>query len=121
MAGNSFGVVAIGSGVRGTTQVTSFIGNALPDLVLAGQGEADRALYVISGTALMSLSGTVDVSAPISGTVPGIVRVPGKFPADWTNGFTTGALITDLDADGHGDFAIGEFSSGTPGRVAVFY
>jgi hypothetical protein len=119
---NSFGVINIGSGVRGTSGAVSFIGgDTVPDLVLAGQSEAGRPIYVVSGTALTSLSGTVDVSQTQSGALPGIVKVSGRFPADWSNGFTAGASIVDLNGDGYGDFAIGEFASAAPGRVAVFY
>lgn len=121
MAGNSFGVIAIGGGVKGTSQVKSFIGDAQPDLILGEQGESGFPMYIINGSALTTLSGTVDVSAPIMATIPGIVKVSGKLPADWATGFTTGALVSDLDGDGYGDFAIGEASSAKPGRVAVFY
>jgi hypothetical protein len=120
MSGNSFGVLAIGSGVRGTSKVTSFIGDALPDLILAGQGEG-QALYIVNGNALTTLSGTIDISSPSMAVVPGTVKVVGRFPVNWASGYTMGCLINDLDGDGHADFAIGEFSSGSPGRVAVFY
>jgi hypothetical protein len=121
LAGNSFGVVAFGSGVRGTSQVKSFIGDATPDLVLAGQAEQNNAIYIVNGSVLGSLSGMIDVSTPSMATIPGTVRLVDKLPADWGNGYTTGALINDLDGDGHADFAIGEFVSAKPGRVAVFY
>jgi hypothetical protein len=121
-SGNSFGVVSFGSGVRGTSTAGSFIGgDSLPDLVLAGQSETGRPIYLVSGSALTTLSGTVDVSQPQSGNVPGILKVSNKFPMDWSNGFTTGCSIVDLNGDGYADFAIGEFASGIPGRVAVFY
>jgi hypothetical protein len=121
MSGNSFGVVAIGSGVRGTSQATSFIGDALPDLVLAGQAEGS-ALYIVNGEALTTLSGTIDISSPSMAIIPGTVKFTASLPADWSNGYTTGSLINDLNGDGHADFAIGEFvSPGKPGRVAVFY
>jgi hypothetical protein len=122
-SGNSFGVINVGSGIRGKSQAVSFIGgvaDTLPDLVLAGQGDGNR-LYLVSGAALTTLSGTVDISTPLSGNVPGIVQIPNKFPADWANGYTTGAVIVDSNNDKFADFAIGEFSSGKPGRVAVFY
>jgi hypothetical protein len=121
-SGNSFGVVNVGSGVRGTSTAGSFIGgDSVSDLVLAGQGEVGRPIYLVSGSALTTLSGTIDVSQTQSGNVPGILKVSNKFPTDWSNGFTSGTSIVDLDGDGYTDFAIGEFSSATPGRVAVFY
>jgi hypothetical protein len=122
LAANSFGVINIGSGVRGKSTAGSFIGgDSLPDLVLAGQAEANRPVYIVSGSALTTLSGTVDVSQAQSGAVPGIVKVSGRFPADWSNGFTTGCSVIDANGDGYTDFAIGEFASAAPGRVAVFY
>jgi len=122
-SGNSFGIVNIGSGIRGTAQSVQFVGGHLdtaPDLVLAGQAENGK-IYLISGAALTTLSGTVDVSTPLAGNVPGIIQVPNHFPADWANGYATGCVIGDSNDDGHGDFAIGEAVSGKPGRVAVFY
>jgi hypothetical protein len=121
-SGNSFGVINIGSGISGTSQAVSFIGgDNLPDLVLAGQGETNKPIYLVSGAVLTTLSGTVNVAAPQTGNVPGIVQVSSKFPADWSSGFTTGCAILDLNGDLHADFAIGESVSGKPGRVAVFY
>jgi hypothetical protein len=121
-SGNSFGVVSIGSGIRGTSKAVSFIGgDALPDLVLAGQGEANKPLYLVSGAALTSMSGTTDVSTVPTGNVPTIVKVSGKFPADWSNGYAGACAIVDLNGDGYGDFAIGETVTAAPGRVAVFY
>ena len=89
--------------------------------MLAGQGETGNPFYLIAGTALTSLSGTVDVSTPPLGNVPGIVKLTSKLPSDWGNGYTTGAVIIDSNGDGFADFAVGEFVSGKPGRVAVFY
>jgi hypothetical protein len=124
-SGNSFGIINVGSGIRGTSRVVSFIGGdavPVPDLVVAGQAESSGpSFYIINGNSLLTMSGVVDVSVPLPGTVPGIVKVTGKFPADWSSGYATGAAIIDLDGDGHGDFAIGESVSGKPGRTVVFY
>src|SRR5204863_5816206 len=103
-SGSSFGVISIGSGIQGTPQAVSFIGgDALPDLVLAGQGETGNRIYLVSGAALTTLSGTVDVTTPIAGNVPGIVSMANKLPADWGNGYTTGCVIVDANGDTHGD------------------
>src|SRR5262249_17849720 len=119
---SSFGVINIGSGDLGTPNAVSLIGaDALPDLVLAGQGEPNNPIYLVSGSVLTTLSGTVDVTKPLAGNVPGIIRVPSKLPADWGNGYATGCVILDLDGDQFGDFAIGELAPAAPGRVAVFY
>ena len=121
-SGNSFGVVNIGGGIGGTSQVTSFIGgDQIADLVVAGQGEALKPFYLINGARLAGMSGTIDVSVAQPGPVPAIVRVEGKFPSDWSTGFTEGAAIVDLNGDGYGDFAIGETVASKPGRIAVFY
>jgi Fibronectin type III domain/FG-GAP-like repeat/FG-GAP repeat len=120
-SGNSFGVISIGSGILGMPLAVSFIGDALPDLVLAGQGETGNRIYLVSGAVLTTLSGTVDVTTPIAKNVPGIVSMANKLPADWGNGYTTGCVIVDANGDMHGDFAIGEFVSSGPGRVAVFF
>jgi hypothetical protein len=120
---NSFGVINFGSGIRGKSQAVSFIGGVadkVPDLVLAGQAEANK-LYLINGALLTTLSGMVDVSTPLSGNVPGIVQIPNRFPADWALGYTMGTAIIDSNGDGVADFAIGEGVTGKPGRVAVFY
>jgi hypothetical protein len=124
MSGNSFGVVNIGGGIRGTSQTVSFIGGAtdkVPDLVLAGQAEANNNIYLINGALLTTVSGTVDISTPLAGNVPGIVKISSKLPANWGNGYTASAPIIDVNGDGVADFAIGEFVSSKPGRVAVFY
>jgi hypothetical protein len=121
-SGNSFGVVNIGSGIRGTSTAGSFIGgDSVPDLAVAGQGEIGRPIYIVSGGVLTTSSGTVDVAQPQTGNVPGIIKVSNKFPTDWSNGYTTGCPIVDLDGDGFADFAIGEAAASVPGRVAVFY
>jgi hypothetical protein len=121
-SGNSFGVVNIGSGIEGTSGAVSFLGgDAVPDLVVAGQSENGVSFYIINGSSLVTMSGVVDVSVPLAGAVPGIVKVSGKFPSDWSSGFAMGSVIVDLNGDKYGDFAIGESVTGKPGRVAVFY
>jgi hypothetical protein len=123
-AGNSFGVVNIGSGIRGKSLATSFIGGLqdnVPDLVLAQQAETGNRLYLVNGNYLTTLSGTVDLSASLTGNIPGVVQVNSRLPGDWSPGYTMGALIIDIDKDGVADFAIGEAVSSKPGRVAVFY
>jgi hypothetical protein len=123
-AGNSFGVVNIGSGIRGKSLATSFIGglnDKVPDMLLAQQAETGNRLYLMNGAYLNTLSGTVDVSTPLTGNIPGVVQINSKLPGDWSPGYTMGTLVVDLDKDGVADFAIGEAVSGKPGRVAVFY
>jgi hypothetical protein len=121
---NSFGVINIASGIRGASQSVSFMGgltDSTPDLVLAGQAESGNKLYLVNGSGLTSLSGTVDISMSLTGNIPAIVPLANKLPSDWGNGYTTGTLIIDVNGDGVADFAVGEFASSKPGRVAVFY
>lgn len=124
-SGNSFGAVNFGSGVRGTSQTVSIIGSdALPDLIVAGQTETGSPLYVVSGALIPTLSGTVDVSSPpaaISGAIaPPIVKVSNKLPLDWI-GYSIGTVIPDSNNDGYADFAVGELTTTTAGRVVVLY
>ncbi len=123
-SGNSFGVINFGSTVRGTAVVKSIVGpetTAVPDLVLAGQAESGSAIYIVSGSSILGMSGTIDVSAAASQVTSGIVRVTDKFPANWV-GYATGALVPDVNNDGYADFAIGESTGNpNPGRVVVFY
>ena len=120
-SGNSFGVVNLGGGVRGTSQAVSFIGSdTSPDLVVAGQGEAGTPVYIVSGAALTSMTGSVDVSAAQSAVVPPIVKIANRLPADW-GGYAGQGLIIDSNNDGWPDFALGEFAFTKPGRVVVFY
>jgi hypothetical protein len=120
-AGNSFGVVNLGGGIKGTSQGVSFIGgDDVPDLVVAGQSEVGGPIYVINGAQISSMSGVVDVSAAQAAVVPSIVKAPSHFPSDW-QGYGGTSLIIDSNQDGYADFAIGEFAPGKAGRVIVFY
>jgi hypothetical protein len=120
-AGNSFGIVNLGGGIKGTSQTVSIIGgDTIPDLVLAGQSETGVPLYIINGAVLSTLSGTQDVAAAQVPTVVPILKVSGLVPSTWA-GYAGTTVIPDSNQDGYGDFAVGEFASGAPGRVVVFY
>jgi hypothetical protein len=120
-AGNSFGVVNLGGGIKGMSQGVSFIGgDSVPDLVVAEQSEVETPIYVVNGAALSSMSGIVDVSAAQTAVVPSIVKAPNHFPSDW-RGYGGMSLIIDSNKDGYADFAIGEFAPAKIGRVVVFY
>ncbi len=122
-AGNSFGVVNLGSGVKGTSQTLSLVGgDAAPDLVVGGQSETGAPVYIVNGAAMPSLSGNVDVSgAQLQlGLVPTVIKVTGQIPSDW-RGYGGAGLISDSNGDGQPDFAVGEFAPGQVGRVVVFY
>jgi hypothetical protein len=116
-APNSFGIVNIGGGIKGTSGVVSIIGNdQIPDLIVAGQGEPGSPIYIISGTVLPSMSGTVNVGL----MPPGVVKASGYIP--WI-GYSpgNGAIIPDCNGDHYGDFVVGESAPGAPGRAIVFY
>jgi hypothetical protein len=117
--GNSFGVINFGSAIAGKTQTSSLIGgDAVPDLVLAGQSEVGQPIYIVDGSALATLPATVDVGTQ-TGLASPVVKLKGLLPSDW-NGFTVGTPIPDSNGDGYPDFAVGESSTGA-GRAVVFY
>jgi hypothetical protein len=120
-SGNSFGILNIGGGIKGSSRTVSIIGSdAVPDLILAGQGETGTPIYVVSGAAIPSLTGMVDVTAVQPEVVPSIVKISAHLPSDWI-GYATGSVIVDSNKDGYADFAVGESTSNMPGRVVVFY
>jgi hypothetical protein len=120
-AGNNFGLVNLGGGVKGTAQAVSFIGgDNVPDLVLAGQAEVGAPLYIVNGAAIPSMSGTIDVSTSVSSITSSIVKVSGALPTGWT-GYSGSSLIIRSNNDNYADFVIGESAFGVPGRVVVFY
>jgi hypothetical protein len=122
-SGNSFGAINLGGGIKGTSGSVSFLGgDSIPDLVLAGQAETGQPIYIISGAAIPSLSGTVDVTVAQTAVVTTIVKAANFFPTSpaWI-GYGGATAIPDSDGDGFADFAIGEFASNKPGRVVVFF
>ena len=120
-AGNSFGAVNLGGGIKGTSQGVSFIGgDTVPDLVVAGQAEVGLPIYIVNGAEISAMSGIVDVSAAQTAVVPPIVKAPNHLPTDWV-GAGGMSLIIDSNKDGYADFALGEFAPAKPGRVVVFY
>jgi Fibronectin type III domain len=120
-SGNSFGVVNIGGGVKGTSQSVSLIGgDNTPDLVMAGQAETSNALYIVSGAAIGSMSGSFDVSVGQGGITSPVVKVPSRIPSPWS-GYAGSSLIIKSNNDVYSDFAIGESAFGAAGRVIVLY
>ncbi|HVT09699.1 MAG TPA: fibronectin type III domain-containing protein, partial [Polyangia bacterium] len=121
-AGNSFGVINIGSTVRGSGQVGSFVGSettAVPDLVVAGQAETGLPLYIVNGAALANMSGTVDVAAATDPTA--IIKLTGVIPSNWA-AYSVGTIIANTDNHGTPGFAVGEsVGSASAGRVVVIY
>jgi hypothetical protein len=120
---NSFGIVNIGGGIKGTSQVVSFIGgDATPDLVVAGQLETNNPLYVVNGAVMPSLSGTFDVSANanVSPLNAPVVKISSRLPTPW-GGYAGSAVIIRSNNDVYPDFVVGESAFGAAGRVVVFY
>jgi hypothetical protein len=119
-AGNAFGVINVGGGVKGTSATVSIIADASSDLILAGQATPNNPIYVIDGSIIPTLSGSVNVGVPTANLTAGMVTIKGALPTPW-NGYTTGTIIPDADGDGFGDFAVGEFTTTAAGRVVVFH
>jgi hypothetical protein len=120
---NAFGVVNLGCGIPGTSQTVSMIGgDSIPDLILAGQGEANLPVYIVNGSKMASLSSTVDVGTNATSQAPSnpIVQVSGLVPSSWA-GYSTSTIIVDSNGDSYPDFAVGEFTTAAAGRVIVFY
>jgi hypothetical protein len=115
-AGNSWGVLALGSAVPGKNQsLTLIAGDAIGDLVMAGQAETGNPIYLVSGADLASMTGMVDVT-----TAAKVAKAPNHLPSDW-RGYAGATIIPDSDGDGYSDFAVGEFASTGVGRVVVFH
>jgi hypothetical protein len=120
-SGNGFGVLNLGGGVKGTSQTVSLVGgDALPDLVVAGNGETGTPIYLINGAAISSLTGSINVSAAQPAVVPPIIKVANRLPASW-GGYAGASIIPHSNDDTYGDFAIGEYAINRPGRVVIFY
>jgi hypothetical protein len=122
---NALGIINIGSQVSGSTQAGSLIGgDAVPDLVVAGQGDVNRTMYIVSGTSITGMSGTVDLSTtPVpaviaikNGTTPDRIRIP----SDWANFGRESSLVLDLNGDGYADFSLSE-ATAAAGRALVFW
>jgi hypothetical protein len=119
-SGNSFGIVNVGGGVKGTSARVSLIGDSSPDLILAGQAGINLPLYVVDGSVIPTLSGSINLAAPPASAGAKMATISGRIPASW-GGYTVGSIVPDSDGDGYGDFAVGEFTTSTAGRVVVFH
>jgi hypothetical protein len=118
---NSFGVLNLGGGVKGTTQTVSLTGgDTVSDLVVAGNGEAGTPVYVVNGATISTMSGSFNVSAAQAAVIGPIIKVANRLPTSW-GGFAGATIIPHSDNDTHADFAIGEFAPNKPGRVVVFH
>ena len=123
LSGNSFGLLSLGGGLKGTSQAYSVIGgDTTSDLVVAGHGEAGNTVYIVNGRLIPTLAGTLNVAAAQnqSDIVPPVVKATGKIPAAW-GGYAGATIIPDSDNDGYPDFAVGEYAPARPGRVVVFH
>ncbi len=120
-SGNSFGIVNLGGGIKGTARTASLIGgDAVSDLVVAGLGEAGVPIYIVNGATLSTMSGNVDVAVAQAAVVSPIVKIANRLPSPWS-GHAGAAMIIDSNSDGYADFAIGESAFGVAGRVVVFH
>jgi hypothetical protein len=119
-AGNSFGVLNVGGGVKGTASIVSIIGDGASDLILAGQSGAGLPVYIVDGSGIPTFSGSLNLAQPTGGLPAKLVTMLNIVPSNWA-GYTTGTVIPDCDGDGFGDFAFGEFTTTSVGRVLVFH
>ena len=120
-SGNSFGILNLGGGVKGTNQTVSLVGNdAVPDLAVAGHGETGTPIYIINGASIASLGAALNVITPQTAAVAPIIKVANRLPAAW-GGYAGASVIPHSNDDGHADFAVGEFATGKAGRVVIFY
>jgi hypothetical protein len=118
---NSFGVLNLGGGIKGTGQSVSLTGgDTVPDLVLGGHAEAGTPVYVVNGAAISTMAGSVNVAAAQTAIIGPIIKVSNRLPGSW-GGFAGATVIPHSDDDGHADFAVGEFAPNKPGRVVVFH
>ncbi len=110
-----FGQILIGNAFSGRpgSYATSFIGSPEledPDLLIGAPSSTSGGppvLHLLSGSRLLSLSGTVDLASSPADTRIDLSQIPGA-PAQWAGGL--GAAIRDANGDGFGDIAISEFA-----------
>jgi hypothetical protein len=93
------------------------------DLVVAGQSESGNPIYIVDGAAIATMAANVDVSTAAAATTlqSSVIKVVGPIPFSGWGGYATGTPIPDSNGDGTADFAVGEFTATTAGRVVVFY
>jgi hypothetical protein len=116
--GNAFGIMVVGGGFPGTAQTTSFLGNDnVPDVVLGGIAEdtSPKHIYFLSGQHA-AVSGTHDIVSAADVTY--------AMPGDWRGCSYRSGPIMDMNKDGFGDVAIGEWtnvSASGDGRLMVLW
>jgi len=117
-AGDGFGLAIVTGGFSGTSVTTSFIGgDSVPDVGVAGLTEAGATgtLYLFTGQHAASLGAVADVVTTAD------VQLP--LPTGWVGTTRKCSAIKDLNGDGYGDLALGEFkrTTGYNGRVLVLW
>lgn len=116
-SGNSVGVVNLTSYLPGAAVTGSLIGgDTVPDLVIAGQADATLTVYIVNGSAIPSLTGTVDLATAASG----VVAIKNKLPTGWVGYGRNSTLATDLNGDGYADIVLGE-STNMAGRAVALW
>jgi len=113
--GDGFGVMIVGSAFV-TGAATSFLGDSSPDVVVGAFHEAGAAPHVYFMTGQNAITaGTRDIVSAADASF--------LMPADWEGCSLFSGPVRDLNADGYGDIAIGEWkrTSGYNGRVVVLW
>lgn len=106
---NGVGGILIGGGISGRDTRFSLVGDATPDLVLAG--EIAPSLTILDGARIGAKSSPIEAGASAEVTV--------TLPGGWTSGEGTDTLMPDVNGDAVPDFAVG--SSLQPGAVLVYW
>jgi hypothetical protein len=104
------GPVVLGGGQSGRDVSLSLVGDAKPDVLLAGQMGAF--MTIVDGNKLPGASASADFTSSSADVVI-------TLPSGWNNGNNGGSLIPDLNGDSRPDFAIRKATM--PGAVAVYY
>ncbi len=120
-ASDGFGYVIMGCGYNGTAATTSVIGDSEPNVVLGGirEGGNPANLYFLTAQDVgATAQATTDVASAASITY--------AMPGDWRGVAGGSSVIKDLNGDGYGDVAVGEYYFAAPatpysGRVLVLW
>jgi hypothetical protein len=105
---NAVGGISIGGGIPGRDSRVSLIGDATPDLVVAG--EINSPLTISDGAKVLGKASPIELGSTAEVNIP----LPG-----WSSAEAAGSIVTDINGDGVADICIG--SQLQPGSVRVYW